>query len=184
MNRLPETVNTKFNELINATDDLKIAGAEATMAGNFSQVNTTIENCQRLLALEADLKSCLNNFGSNYNARTEGKGSFHKKNRNRTRKLGGRLGVKMGGKVIEEDTIAETFVETLKVFGLDKVAKLNKVVTSIPLVARTQANGYQAQKHCNGWYITTHVNKVSAKTLLEEIGKQLNMPVKVEFVER
>jgi hypothetical protein len=51
-------------------------------------------------------------------------------------------------------------------------------------MAKTSVNSYQAQRHCDGWFITTHVNKVSATTVLEEIAKELNMPVKVEFIER
>ena len=187
MNRLPETVNSKFNELFAAIglagDDLKLAGAEAAMVGNFSLVSTSMENCQRLMALEMDIKTYLNNYESQHKDQTVEK-SFYKRARRRTRKSGGGLRVRVAGKVIEEGTIAETFVETLKVFGLDKVARLNKVITSIPLIARQQATGYQAQKQCNGWYITTHVNKSSAKILLEEIAKALNIEVKIECIER
>ena len=42
MKKLPEAVSTKFIELYaalnHATDDLKIAGAEANLNGDFSQV--------------------------------------------------------------------------------------------------------------------------------------------------
>jgi len=187
MNRLPETVNSKFNELFavigKASDDLKMASAEASMAGNFSLVTSNIENCQQLLALEMEIKTCLNNFEHKSKVQPMEK-SFHKRSKCRSRKSGGRLRVRISGKVIEEGTIAETFVETLKVFGLDKVARLNKVVTSIPLIGRQQATGYQSQRHCNGWYITTHVNKQTATTVLEEIGRELQMPVKIEFVDR
>ena len=88
-------------------------------------------------------------------------------------------------KTIEQNTIAETFFETLKMFGLERVAKLNKVVSSIPLVAKTPViNGYQAQRRYGDWYVTTHVNKHNATSLLEEIGRQLNIPVKIETVEK
>jgi hypothetical protein len=189
MKRLPEIVTTKFIELFaaleHATDDLKIAGAEANLTGDFSQVAIINDSCRKLQAFGAEIKSTMNNFESKYNVRSMGKTSFHQKDINRTRKPGGRLIVKMADRVIEEPTLAETFVKTLRVFGLEKVAKLDKVVTSIPLIARTPVNGgYQSQKRCDEWYITTHVNKVSAKTLLEEIGKELNMLVKVEFIDR
>jgi hypothetical protein len=189
MNRLPEAVTTKFSELFavlhNATDDLKLAGAEACLIGDFSQVEAINGSCRKLQAFEAEIKFTVNNFASNYNARTVvEKSTFHKKDRNRTRKPGGRLRVIVADKVIEETTIAETFVKTLRAFGLERVARLNKVVTSIPLMARAPVNGYQKQRRCDGWFITTHVNKVSATTVLEEIGKELNIPVKVEFIER
>ena len=188
MKRLPEAVTTKFTELFaalhSATDDLKIAGAESCLIGDFSQVTVINDSCRKLQALESEIKATVNNFDARYNARSVEKASFHKKDSNRTRKQGCLLRVAVADKVIEEATIKETFVKTLRVFGLDRVAKLNKVVTSIPLLARTPVNGYQNQRRCDGWFITTHVNMHTATAVLEEIGKQLNMPVKIEFIER
>ncbi len=188
MNKVPEAVTTKFVELFaalhSATDDLKMAGAEACLIGDFSQVTNINDSCRKLQGLESDIKAAINNFGAKYHARSLEKAGFHKNDSNRTRKQGGRLRVTVAGKVIEQHTIAETFVEALKAFGLERVAKLNKTVTSIPLIARTPTNDYQTQRRCDGWFITTHVNKVSATTVLKEIAKALNMPVKVECIER
>jgi hypothetical protein len=188
MNQVPEAVTTKFVELFaalhSATDDLKMAGAESCLIGDFSQVADINDFCRKLQGLESDIKTVMNNFNAKYTARSVEKAGFHKKDSNRTRKPGGRLRITVAGKVIEKHTIAETFVETLKAFGLERVAKLNKTVTSIPLIARTPTNDYQTQRRCDGWFITTHVNKVSATTVLEEIGKALNMPLKVECIER
>lgn len=188
INRLPETVTHKFIELFtvmnNAADDLKMAGADALLLGDFAQVGNITETCRQLQLLEMDIKAVINNFGAKNSARTLEKSSDHKQRGNRTRKQGSLLRVTLAGKVIEEPTIKETFVKTLRVFGLDRVAKLNKTVTSVPLLARTPVNGYQNQRRCDGWYITTHVNMYTAKNVLEEIGRQLNTPVKVEFIER
>ncbi len=188
MNKVPEAVSTKFNELyaalLSATDDLKIGGAEACLMGDFSQVANINDSCRKLQALESNIKAAVNNFDVKYTAQTLEKTGFHKKDKHRTRKQGGRLRVTVAGKVIEQHTIAETFVEALKVFGLERVAKLHKTVTSIPLIARTPTNDYQTQRRCDGWFITTHVNKVSATTVLEEIAKALDIPVKVECIVR
>lgn len=189
MKRLPEPVSTKFTELFavlhHATDDLKQAGTDATMDGKFSQVEYYIQSCRRLQALGEEVKSALNRFESNQPIRTVVKTTAHKNAMNRTRKSGGRIRVVLANRIVEKPTIAETFFETLKVFGLDRVAKLNKVVSSIPLVARAPViNGYQAQRRYGDWYVTTHVNKQNATNLLEEIGSQLNIPVKVETVEK
>lgn len=189
MNKVPEAVTTKFVELFaalhSATDDLKMAGAEACLIGDFSQVTNINDSCRKLQGLESDIKAAINNFGEKYHARSVKKAGFHKNDSNRTRKQGGRLRVTVAGKIIEQPTIAETFVVTLKAFGLERVAKLNKVLTKIPLIARTPVvNSYQNQKFCDGWYITTHFNGHTAANVLEEIGKGLNMPVKVEFIER
>lgn len=189
MKRLPEAVTTKVIELFaalhSATDDLKMAGAEACLNGDFSRVSALNDSCRKLQALESNIKAAVNNFDAKYSVQAVEKTGFHKKDKHRTRKQGGRLRVIVAGsKVIEQRTIAETFVETLKVFGLERVAKLNKIVTSIPLMARTPTNDYQTQRRCDGWYITTHVNRHTAPAILEEIAKELNMPVKVEFIER
>ncbi len=188
MNKVPEAVTTKFTELfaalLSAMDDLKMAGAEACLIGDFSQVTDINDSCRKLQGLESDIKAAINNFGAKYHARSVEKAGFHKNDSNRTRKQGGRLRVTVAGKVIEQNTIAETFVDTLKAFGLERVAKLNKTVTSIPLIARTPTNDYQTQRRCDGWFITTHVNKVSATTVLKEIANALNMPLKVECIER
>ncbi len=184
MNKLPEAVTNKFSELFlplnKATDDLKIAGAEANLIGDFTQVTNLNDLCQKLQVLDAEIKSTVNNFDAKYNGRQIKTVTFNKKNRNRTRKPSSRFRIKVYGQTIEEHTIAQTFLKTLRVIGFNRVAKLNMMVTRIPLMAKTPVNGYQAQKRCDGWYITTHVNKYTATNVLEEIAKQLSIPIKFE----
>ncbi|MDO9103993.1 MAG: hypothetical protein Q7U57_03425 [Methylovulum sp.] len=133
MTRLPETVTGKFTDLFAAlhyaADDLKIVGQEAMLSGDFSQVTDSMEACRKLQALEADIKAAVTNFHTQYPAQAVEKTGFHKKDKRRTRKQGGRLRATVAGKVIQQHTLAETFVETLKVFGLERVAKLDKKVT-------------------------------------------------------
>lgn len=131
MNRLPETVTSKFTELFAAlhyaADNLKIVGQEAILGDDFSQVTDSMEACRKLQALEADIKTALNSFHTKDPMRTTEKTNLHKRDRQRTRKHGGHLRVSVAGRTIEEGIIAETFVETLKVLGLERVAKLNKI---------------------------------------------------------
>lgn len=189
MTRLPETVATKFSELFAAlhyaADDLKIIGQEAMLSGDFSQVTDSMEACKKLQALEADIKTAISHFHNRCPTHPAEKNSPNKHGKKFTRKHDGKhLRVSVAGRVIEEPTIRETFTETLKVFGLERVVKLNKIVAKTPLVSRTKANGYQAQRQCDGWYITAHVNKVTAKMMLEDIAKALNEPLKIECIER
>ena len=187
MKRLPEAVTTKFTELFaalhSATDDLKISAAEACLIGDFSQVTVINDSCRKLQVLESDIKATMNHFDAKDKMRTLQKTDFTQKSKCRTLKTHGLFRIKVGDKVIEETTIVEAFVKALKVFGLDRVARLNKILTAVPLIARTPVNGYQRQRRCDGWFIVTHVNKHSAAAVLEEIGKDLNMPVKFEFIE-
>jgi hypothetical protein len=187
MYTLSEVIKTKITELFDAihyvTDDLKIAGAEANLEGDFSQVTVINDSCRKLQKLEADIKSILNSFESKYKPRSNVKPNYSKNISSRTRKTGGYLRVRLAGKIIQEQTVANTFVETLRVFGLEHVAKLNRVVSAAPLLAKTPVNGYQQQKRCGDWYVTTHVNKHDASRILEGISKELNVPIQIEVVE-
>jgi len=189
MNRLPETVTSKFTELFAAlhyaADDLKIVGQEAMLSGDFSQVSDSMEACKKLQALEADIKAAVTNFHTKHMPHPTEKTNSYPHDKKITRKHDGkRLRVSVAGQIIEESTIKDTFVKTLKVLGWERVAKLNKIVAKTPLVSKTKAKGYQAQRQCDGWYITTHINKVTAKMMLEDIGRALNVPLKIECIER
>lgn len=187
MYALPEVVASKFTELFGAvhyaTDDLKIAGAEANLIGDFSQVAVINDTCRTLQELEAEIKAVLKKFQSKHKPRLSINQIPSKNPVNRTRKSGGHIRVRIANQIIEKETIADTFVETLKIFGLEQVAQLNKFVVRAPLLAKSPVNGYQTQRRIGGWYITTHVNKQLASKVLEEIGKELNVPVQIEIVE-
>lgn len=189
MTRLPETVTSKFTDLFAAlhyaADDLKIVGQEAMLSGDFRQVTDSMEACKKLQVLEADIKAALNSFHAKYPPHPVEKANSYKRDQKITRKHDGtRLRVSVGGQIIQESTVKDTFVKTLKVLGWERVAKLNKVVAKTPLVSRTKTNGYQSQRQCDGWYITTHINKITAKMMLEDIAKALNERIKIECIER
>ncbi len=188
MKKLPEVVETKFAALFtalqHAADDLKIAGAEACLIGDFSQVSLINDSCRQLQTLETDIKSVINSFGKTPKIQPSDAPEFYKKKKFRTRKSRGHIRVTIADSVFEESTIAQTFVKALKAFGLERVAKLNQIITSIPLLAKTPVtNSYQTQILCDGWYVTTHVNKHTATTLLKDISRQLGTPIKIEFIE-
>lgn len=188
MYTLPEIVTSKFDELFGAvhyaTDDLKIAGAEANLIGDFSQVAIINDTCRTLQELESEVKAVLKKFQYRNKPRLSITPTFPKKPINRTRKSGGHIRVRIANQIIEKETIADTFVESLKVFGLEQVAQLNKFVVRAPLLSKSPVNGYQTQRKIGSWYATTHVNKQIASKVLEEIGKELNVPVQIEIVER
>jgi len=163
---------------------LKIATAEASLNGDFAQVTASMETCKQLHALDIGLKAYIKQFDGKELISKPVEKTYRKRAKRCTRKSGAKLRVKIADKVIEQRTISDTFVETLKTFGLERVAKLNKTLSAIPLIARLPTQGYQTQKHCNGWYITTHFNKSAAIRLLEDIGKELCMPLKIELIER
>jgi|GEM_PF-559903 len=183
MNRLPETVTSKFNELFAAityaADDLKIESAEASLLGDFASVAEKMDDCKRLQMLDMELRACLKRFEERQPSKAVAK-PVRIRSRRIPRKSSGTLRVRIGEKVIEQATISDTFVQTLATLGLDKVARLNKRLSGIPLLARTPANGYQTQKLYQGWYITTHFNRPTAIKMLQDVGKELQIPINVE----
>ena len=188
MYTLPEAIVDKATELFNsikhAKDDLQIECAEVSLNGDFSRLALLTTKHGNLQELEADIVSVLKDFENKQKTHSNVKPSQPKYSIDRTRKSGGHIRVTLAGKVIEEGTIANTFVEALKVFGFDRVARLNKIASGIPLFAKTPTTSYQTQQYIGGWHITTHVNKQTARSILEDIGKELNMPIRVEIVER
>jgi hypothetical protein len=64
---------------------------------------------------------------------------------------------------------------------LEQVAKLDKRCSGIALVSRNPATGYQSQKIKDDWYITTHANNSDKKRILEAIGAELQIPVRVDI---
>lgn len=186
MYTLPEAITHKVNELFNAIkhaqDDLQIECAEASLNGDFSQLALLPTRHINLQELEADIATALSHFETKQKPHNATKSRQTKQAVVGTRTSSGHLRVLLAGKMIEENTIANTFVETLKVFGFDRVARLNKVVCGIALFSKIPTSDYQTQQHIGGWYITTHVNKATARAVLESVAKELNMPVRVEIV--
>jgi hypothetical protein len=184
MYKLPEVVETKFAELFgvihHVMDDLKIAGAEANLNGDFAEVSVRNDSCRKLQELEAEIKAVLDKLTSKHKSQSAKKIVTHRQITNRTRKPSAHLSVKIYDDIIEEKTITDTFVEALKKIGLERVAKLNKKVSAAPLLAKTPTNGYQNQKMIDGWYVTTHVNKNTAISVLEGISKELEIPIQIE----
>jgi hypothetical protein len=122
MKKLPEVVETKFTELFaalhSATDDLKMAGAEACLTGEFSQVTVINDSCRQLQAFETDLNAIINSFGKTSRAQANERLDFYKRKDFSPRKSRASLRVTVEGKVIEQHTLTETFVVGSKISAL------------------------------------------------------------------
>lgn len=186
MNRLPEFVNQQFNQLftviVQASDDLKIASAEASLTGDFTMVVAKIYDCKRLQMLEMELKACLKRFEGNRPSKPVAE-PVRSQTRQIRRKAGrDKLRVKLGDKIIQQSTVSDTFVQTLAELGLEKIARLNKKLSGIALLAKTPTSGYQTQKYHQGWYVTTHFNTPTAMKILQDVARELRIPLKIESV--
>lgn len=186
MNRLPESVNLQFNQLFavigHAGDDLKIASAEASLLGDFTTVVEKMDDCKRLQILDMEVKACLKRFAENRTNKPHAEPIPVRPRNVIGKSRRAKLRVKLGDKVIEQRTVSDTFVQTLAELGLEKVAKLNKRLSGIPLLAKTPTNGYHTQKYHQGWYVTTHFNTPTAMKMLQDVGKELQIPLYVQSV--
>lgn len=88
------------------------------------------------------------------------------------------------GKVIQEDTAAETLVEAIKRVGAKQVRALNIVCCRIPLVSTTKDQKYGSSQVEveKGLYVITHSNNEMKKGYLDTISKSFNLGWKVEVI--
>ena len=186
MYALPEVIANKVTELLGSIqyvkDDLQIECAEVSLNGDFSRLALLSSKHGSLQELEADIASVLKNHEQKQKTRSNVKSNQPVKRSNYTPTSGKHLRVALAGKVIEGKAIGETLVAVFKAIGFDRVIRLNKKTSKIALFSKTPATGYQTQQYVDGWYITTHFSNKGAKLFLENIAKELNMPIRVEIV--
>ncbi len=76
----------------------------------------------------------------------------------RTKRQGSKLRVHLNSKVIECSDAAETFARTIDAIGIERVARMGKVLSGIALVGTSKATGYHQQFAIGGFYVCTHSN--------------------------
>jgi len=93
-----------------------------------------------------------------------------------------KLRVDLNGGVVECPTAAETFARTIEALGIQRVMRLGKTLSGIPLIGTSKASGYQEQFRVGEFYVCTHSNNPTKKRLLEEVAAELGVPVRVEVI--
>jgi hypothetical protein len=180
---------SRFDEMIHklnhVADDIKIACAEASLDGDFAQVSKLSFASVKLQELLKEItgSSKRGNKGLLQTVILE-KGSIAHEQSRVGKKPRTKLCVTLSGKEIRHKTSADIFVATLESMGFERVACLGKTVSGIPLISKTRATGYQTQKSCGPWYITTHASNKDMKVLLEEVAATLHIPIQVEIAEK
>ena len=88
------------------------------------------------------------------------------------------------GKVIREDTAAQTLVEAVRRADPLKVRTLGIVCCKVPLVSTTKDRKYGDTQIDvgNGLYVITHSNNKMKKGFLERISKSLNLGWRIELI--
>lgn len=89
------------------------------------------------------------------------------------------------GKTIDGNKATDVFVNSIKKIGPAKIADLNKyTVDGLPLIVPERDNRKQMNSLGKQGYVCTHLSTIGKKSLLERIGKTLNIKIAVEIEER
>ena len=94
------------------------------------------------------------------------------------------LKVIIKGKMVEGKKATDVFVNAIKMIGPAKIVDLNKyTVDGRPLIVPQRDNRKQMNSLGKHGYICTHMSTIGKKSLLERLGKSLNIKIKVNIEE-
>lgn len=85
------------------------------------------------------------------------------------------------GKTIQNKKASETFVETIKIIGVEKVKNLELQINKISLVSDKKSNKY-IQHPLGNYFIITHSSTKNKKSCLDDISKKLNLNLDVQII--
>lgn len=91
--------------------------------------------------------------------------------------------VKFAGKTVDHRIAARTFVEVLKMIGLDRVSNLGLRVRGVQLVSRERHEGYE-QWPAEGWFVVTHCATEEKREILDQIARRLGLDMQIQMVPR
>lgn len=95
---------------------------------------------------------------------------------------GSKLRVQLNGNIIEHPDAAETFARTIEEIGIERVARLGKTLSGIALIGTSRATDYQQQFAIGDFYVCTHSNTQTKKSVLDQIAAELGLHLRAEVV--
>ena len=95
-----------------------------------------------------------------------------------------KLKVIINSKTVEGNRATDVFVNAIKMIGPVKIAELKKyTVDGLPLIVSQRDNRKQMNSLGKQGYVCTHLSTIGKKSLLERIGKSLNIKIRIEVEE-
>ena len=85
------------------------------------------------------------------------------------------------GKVIQKPFAVDTFIETIRVIGIERVRNLGLTTRKLPLIGKQKSIEY-TQHEADGYLICTHSSTEEKKKFLMEISNKLDVGLKVEII--
>ena len=86
------------------------------------------------------------------------------------------------GTWIAEERAIDTFIEVIKVIGIEKIRKLDLMVNGIPLIADCDYTGKAQRKieiETETYYIVSGTNTITKKSILDDIANRLKLDMTV-----
>ncbi len=163
-----------------AADNWRMQAAEAYLDRDDAGAQECVPAIKRITEAAADVETLYDKLKQSWPL-----ASAHLAARSPTphsKRPGSKLRVQLNGKVIEYPEAAETFARTIEEIGIERVARLGKVLSGVALVGTSKATGYQAQFAIGNFYVCTHSNTQTKKCLLEQIANELRIQLRVETV--
>jgi hypothetical protein len=180
-----ESFNTVITQLSSIADDIKQSCADAIMVDDYDKVDRSKASAMALKSFIQEVSDLSNrwNKGMSSQSKPMQKVVTSNLNHSHTRASQKKLLVTFldNGKQIFRTSAANTFVEALRLFNLDYVARLEKIANKHLLVSKTKYREDNIHQ-CGNWYIDTLSNTIQKKNFLEEISKELKIPIRVEIV--
>lgn len=86
------------------------------------------------------------------------------------------------GTQIERRKVVDTFVETIKEIGIDKVKSLNIVINNVPLISSEKDKFYNQYEVSDNCFIMTHTSTKSKISELDEISNRLKINLLIKII--
>lgn len=180
MNTLPLKVRNSLDEVFSAIEKSK------NEIDSYI-VDLAVLNDYRGIAAIADLGSLLQNLPDTMRTHLQLSGDTKiskeeyvpRSKKKLTRSSPVPITVCIAGTIIPGKNTSEKFVEAIKFIGVERIEPLGKAIGGVPLISRSPSNSYHRQTEYKGNYITRNVGYDYAKRILEEIGYELGIDVRV-----
>ena len=173
-----------LDEIAEVITELGPEGAVAFKGLDFDRVKQLSEIGTRLAAFKTKVEGLQEEWANTFDTATRKRASTERVHQLRRRMRGPDTLLRVTlptGRVIERDTGAETFLDTIEALGVERVRRLGIKVVGIPLVSETKDPKYAQHKRA-GYYIVTHTSTEAKQRLLATIGKGLGIDLRVDVI--
>lgn len=173
-----------MDEIQAVVEQLNHEGVNAFKNSKYSDAEKLSESGKELDAFRLKLEQLKNEWNSGIDVATRERvkveQTYSIRPHSKSRKTVLRITLE-NGRIIQRPVAAQSFVDTIEQFGIEKVKALGHTINGIDLISTEKSEKY-GQTESSGFYICTHSNTQSKKKLLLKIAEELVKNIKVEII--